>query len=65
MKPDNIILILSYLGITVRREGDQIFVKRPGGWTPELADDVRFCRASIAAELDRGLQPVHVQKASQ
>lgn len=65
MKPDNIILILSYLGITVRREGDQIIAKYPGGWTPELALDVRFCRASIAAELDQALQLVHAQGVAQ
>jgi hypothetical protein len=65
MKPDNIILILSYIGITVRRDGDQIIAKLPGGWTPDLADDVRFCRASIAAELDQRLQDMHAQEAAQ
>lgn len=65
MKAENIITILSYLGITVRRSGDLIVAKRAGGWTPDLVDDVRFCRALIAAELDQKLQQELVHEASE
>lgn len=55
MNAENILAILSYCGWTARRANGQIFVRIPGGCSPDLLDALRACKPEIEAALNQEL----------
>lgn len=53
MNARDILRVLAEAGITVRRDGERIVVRRAGGFDPELLQLLRASRDEIGEALDQ------------